>query len=118
MTPASLLPPSPAVRPLALRPQQLSAGNGDRGRPEVTSQPAPSLSPGLGQAQSSYQLLSAAAELCSRASTGYLPPPQDIFPPPFIAESRCPWGGEGANVGTGSHPLVPLIQLRTQRNRK
>lgn len=76
MTPASLLPPSPAVGPLALRPQQLSAGNGDRRRPEVTSQPAPSLSPGLGQAHSSYQLLSAAAELCSRASTGHCPPPR------------------------------------------
>ena len=41
MTPASRLPPLLLAGPLAPRPQQLSAGKGDRGGPEVTSQPVP-----------------------------------------------------------------------------
>lgn len=98
MTPASRLPPLLLAGPLAPRPQQLSAGKGDRGGPEVTSQPVPlSL---LGQAQSSYQLLSAAAELCSRASTGHPHPLQDIFPPSSMADDPR----EGLTWGTRSLP--------------
>lgn len=97
MTLGSLLPLPPAMGPLTLRPQQLSAGKGNRGGPEVTSQPP--FSPCLGQAQNSYQLLSAAAELCSRASIGHLPPPQDIFPPSFTA--AAPGEGLGLTWGHG-----------------
>lgn len=55
----------------------------------MTSQLVPL--PGLGQAQSSYQLLSATAELCSRATAPPRPLP-DIFPPspPWL---MTPWGG-------------------------
>lgn len=66
----------------------------------MTSQPVPlSL---LGQAQRSYQLLSAAAALCSRASTGHPDPLQDIFPPSSIADDP----GEGLTGGTQSLPGI------------
>lgn len=62
--PGQLAPPPPLplpVGPLAPKPQQLSAGKGDRGRPEVTSQaalllelgPSPALSSAAGLGVSS-----------------------------------------------------------------
>lgn len=54
----------------------------------------------LGQAQSSYQLLSATAELCSRASPGHPRPLPDIFPPSSMADDP----GEGLTWGTRSLP--------------
>lgn len=78
MTPASRLPPPPAAGPLALRPQQLSARKGDRGRPEVTSQPTPLplLGPGpelIPAVVSHCQALFQSQQWAPPSSPGHLP---------------------------------------------